>query len=285
MEHMDNRTKLVISLTAIPPRFADLGATLASLGAQRLKPDSIELTIPRTYRRFPEHAFCLPEVPDFVTVVVEEEDLGPASKILSCARRYRGQNARIVYCDDDRVAPRDWFQDIIAVTRAHPECAIAASGSDLDRLGLGTIGERRQPRAQRRRSRADLIYRLKRMERILRGAATGRRLPKPGRNPFRAAGFVDIAEGLGGVSVAPDFFDDACFAIPKILWAVDDIWLSGSLERQGIGIWADPMVKVPTEHDGGRHSALAQSVIEGADRHNANMSCVSYMQETYGIWP
>ena len=46
----------------------------------------------------------------------------------------------------------------------------------------------------------------------------------------RKAGFADILQGLGGVVVRPDFFDDEAFDIPDILWAVDDVWLSGMLE-------------------------------------------------------
>lgn len=282
---MDNSTKIVVSLTVIPPRFNDLGKTLNSLLDQSRRADAIEVTIPKTYRRFPDHVFRLPDVPDGVDVIVSDEDLGPASKVLPCAQRYRDTNTRIVYCDDDRIAPKDWLRSLTAKSMQYPQHAIISSGTDLDRLGVDGIQDARMPRAVRQRSRVDLNYRMRRLGRIIQGLASGQKLPKPGRNPFKTDGYVDIAEGLGGVSVSPEFFDAACFDIPAVVWAVDDIWLSGCLERQGIGIWADSACQGPTEHDGAQHAALAASTIEDADRHNANLSCVRYMQETYGIWP
>jgi len=50
------------------------------------------------------------------------------------------------------------------------------------------------------------------------------------------SGYIDILEGWGGVVFRPEFFDDFAWQIPDILWTVDDVWLSGCLERQGIPI-------------------------------------------------
>jgi hypothetical protein len=50
------------------------------------------------------------------------------------------------------------------------------------------------------------------------------------------SGYIDILEGWDGVVVRPEFFDDFAWQIPDILWTVDDVWLSGCLERQGIPI-------------------------------------------------
>jgi hypothetical protein len=280
---MDNETKIVVSVTTIPPRFNDLGLTLKSILDQSRRPDSIEVTVPRSYRRFPQHEFRSPEVPDGVEIVVTDEDLGPASKVLPCARRYRGQNVRIVYCDDDRAAPRDWLESLLSKTREHPEKAIVASGGSLDRL-LGRQLASPEPRAVRQPHRTNLLYRLERIEQGMKNLLTGQRLPKPARRLYRKDGYVHIACGLGGVSVAPDFFDDESYTIPNVIWAVDDIWLSGSLERRGIRIWADSNCRVPVEHQGGNYDALFKSIIEDADRHEANAACVRYMQEKYGIW-
>lgn len=281
---MKTNSKIVVSLTTIPPRFADLGRTLDGILKQSLRPDSIEVTIPRNYRRFPAHNFCLPSVPEGVDLIISDEDLGPASKILPCAKRYRGEQVRIVYCDDDRIPHKSWLQSLVQASNEKPFNAIASCGTDLDRLGITDPVDQILPRATRRRSIVDPVYRFQRLIQVAHGIIRGETLPKPGRNPFSKDGFVDVAEGLGGVLVYPSFFDDLCFDIPKVIWAVDDIWLSGCLERQGIKIWGTSKCKVPTEHHGGQYSALAQSVIEDADRHKANIECIRYMQRTYGIW-
>lgn len=280
---MDTATKIVVSLTTIPPRFNDLGLTVQSILNQTLRPDAIEVTVPRSYRRFPQHEFRTPEVPEGVDLIVTEEDLGPASKVIPCARRYRGQNVRIVYCDDDRVAPPDWLDTLIAKSREHPGKAVVAAGAGLDAL-LDRSLPCRSPRAVRRGQRTDLSYRLQRIEQTLKGLATGQRLPKPSRRLFRRDGFVHVALGLGGVSVSPDFFDEDSYRIPPVIWTVDDIWLSGTYERQGIGIWVDSASKTPVEHRAAAVHALYRSVIENADRGKADRACVRYMQERYGIW-
>ena len=95
---------------------------------------------------------------------------------------------------------------------------------------------------------------------------------------------MDFALGLGGVSVRPDFFDDAFFDIPEVLWSVDDIWLSGNFRRQGRGIWASNKIKMPVDTGAGNVSGLAYSVIEGHDRHKADRACISYLRNMYGIW-
>ena len=99
------------------------------------------------------------------------------------------------------------------------------------------------------------------------------------------SGYIAIGEGYGGVMVRPDYFDDLAYGIPPVVWAVDDIWLSGMLMRQGIRIWvAREIWKGRRLLDLSNHFALSTAVIEGADRHAANRACIDYMRETYGIW-
>ena len=107
---------------------------------------------------------------------------------------------------------------------------------------------------------------------------------KPPHHPFRQSGYLDFAYGLGGVSIRPEFLDCQDFEIPGIVWAVDDIWLSGAFERKGIGIWADKTVPLPAAGDAARRSSLADSVIESHDRRRADLACIRYMQDQYGIW-
>ena len=97
-------------------------------------------------------------------------------------------------------------------------------------------------------------------------------------------GRVDICKGYGGVLVRPHFFDRAAFDIPDLLWTVDDIWLSGRLALAGVPIWkvanADDAVKT----DLADVDALVDYVYADHRREQANVACIRYFQETYGIW-
>jgi hypothetical protein len=50
---------------------------------------------------------------------------------------------------------------------------------------------------------------------------------------------------LGGAVIRPEFFDDTAHKIPGVLWAVDDVWLSGLLAAKGIPIWLPKGIEMP----------------------------------------
>ncbi len=292
-------TQTVVSLSTIPPRFAHIGATLRSLLNQSVRPDRIELWIPRTYRRFPTHPFTLPDVPDGVTIEVTDEDLGPATKILPCARKYRGTDTRIVYVDDDRHYWQDWLKSLLAPSIDRPGEAIAAVGHDL--IGIvktrtrlewvrRTIGpDEKRPRVKRHRARRGGLRNLPRNIPYWVGREFKFRvLGKPPRYTIESSGYADIAEGYGGVLVRPDFYDDAAFAIPPVLWAVDDQWLSGCLARKKIPIWIDEKSQIPT----GSHryapinniAPLYRARLDGHNRGEAVTAAIEHFREHYGVW-
>ena len=74
--------QLVISLTAIPPRFPYLRETLQSLLNQKARVSSVNLYLPRNYRRFAWDPSVLPEVPQGVNIRLVDQDYGPATKVL-----------------------------------------------------------------------------------------------------------------------------------------------------------------------------------------------------------
>jgi hypothetical protein len=87
----------------------------------------------------------------------------------------------------------------------------------------------------RRNNGMELEYRLRRLRKQA-SALAGRDAPREMRRPVREAGYVDILQGLGGAVVRPEFFDDAAYDIPEVIWAVDDVWLSGILAKNGVPI-------------------------------------------------
>jgi len=275
----------VITLSTIPPRFSQLGPVLASLAAQRSRPEAVELYIPRSYRRFPQWGGGLPEVPEGITIVRVDEDFGPASKVLPAARIWRGQEVELIYIDDDQICAPNWAEGFLQVRREHPEAAVCASINSVKRIGRNWEADSPQPRAVRApESFQQLGYQLRNFLRTPFRRKDGLKLVCAFRKLDRT-GYADIAQGFTGVALRPDFFDETAFQIPPVVWAVDDVWLSGHLARRGIPIWADQRLDRITPIANVVHTAsLRDSTIDGADRDGANLACVDYFRDTYGIW-
>jgi len=283
-------TQVIVSLSTIPPRFPFLGQTLQSLLVQSVRPDRIEVWIPRSYRRFPEHSFCLPDVPDGVTIEVNDKDLGPATKILPCVRKYRGTDTRILYVDDDRIYWRCLLESLLEAAKKRPHECIAAKGADVKFFFKEATGRQsRLPRANARGGgMSNFLGNLPYW--IGREIAFTRQKSPPWMVSRHESGYADIAEGFMGVLVRPEFFDDEAFDIPPILWAVDDVWLAGCLARKDIPIWVERVVsrrkqdKRKVEGTGGVVAPLTSAVIENHNRAAANQACVRYFREKHGIW-
>ena len=269
-------TKLILSLTTVPPRFPYVHENLNTLKRQSAEIAEINLYVARTYRRFDYGSKDLPKLPEGVNLRLIDEDLGPATKVLPACREYRGQDVRILFCDDDKVYDEDWAQRFLDAAERYPDCAICEEGSLLNtpHYAADSWQSAREPKPGYRQK--GVFYRLR------RAASLG--LWKPSKTV--SSGYVDILEGWGGVMVRPEFFDDTSFAIPDLLWTVDDVWLSGCLERQNIPIWLNAEDKVRSKGNSNevKEAALRNFVYQGHGRIAANQACIRYFRETYGIW-
>lgn len=267
-------TQLLISLTAIPPRFPYLSQTLQSLLEQTADVASINLYLPKRYRRFEWDSSVLPAVPEGVQIRLVDEDLGPATKVLPAVRDHQGQDVFILFCDDDKVYDRDWAQRFVDSSSQHPDCCIVEEGGDVCNYSNHSFRGALQPRSGRRSK--DLGYRLRRL------ASLG--LWKPRKNV--GSGYVDMLEGWGGVLVRPEFFTAAAFDIPEVLWMVDDIWLSGQLALNQVPIWlnAEDARRTKGSSNEVKESSLRKLVHEGLGRIEANQACVDFFRSTYRIW-
>lgn len=267
-------SQLVITLTAIPPRFPHLHETLRSLVSQKAKVASVNLYLPRRYRRFEWDPSVLPEVPEGVQIRLVDEDYGPATKVLPAVREYRGQDTLILFCDDDKVYDNDWAQRFVDCSQQHPGCCIVEEGGDVCHYSSHAFRGDLQPRSGRRIK--NLGYRLRRL------ATLG--TWKPRKNI--GSGYVDMLEGWGGVMVRPEFFTDTAFEIPDILWTVDDVWLSGQLALNQVPIWlnADDPRRTKGNSNEVKAASLRKLVHEGHGRIEANQACVDYFRDKYGIW-
>ncbi|MFT4151783.1 MAG: glycosyltransferase family A protein [Paracoccaceae bacterium] len=264
--------RTIITLSSIPPRFALLRPTLESLVRQNATVEAIRLYIPHSYRRFPDWDGTLPAVPGGVTIVRTSDDPGPATKILPALRETAGQDVDILFCDDDRIYDPDWATRFQALRRQRPRCALAEAGWDIRDIPLSARRAERLPRAQK--SGREGRYRLKRIFSL--------GLWKPAR--FATSGYVDVLAGYGGVMVKPDFFTPAVFDIPEPLWTVDDPWLSGNLELNGIPIWLNAAHSLSRERSAARRESLLKFGDGGLQRGAANRACVAWYRQNHGIW-
>ena len=217
-----------------------------------------------------------------VVIKVVEKDLGPATKALYCAKSHWGTPTRIIYCDDDRLPERDWLEKLVLATNTNPDDAIVVWGSKLPI----DIKNRRMPQSRvKKHSFWDSIgYVKRRISHKSKEMIFGKPFPRPFKRRCLVPGYIDIAEGFGGVSIKPDFFGPDAFDIPQIVWSVDDIWLSGMLEKANIGIWAEGSSSMPFPSAGHPIEALYDFSTDGFGRHAANCFAVKYMQNHYGIW-
>lgn len=264
---------VVISLSSIPPRFEMLEPTLSSLLAQDWPAESVILWIPHKYRRFLEWDGTLPVVPPGVTIRRCEADLGPATKVLPTLHLCAGQEAVIAFCDDDRLYCKNWLSSMISAMDEHPGCCIVAHGTDLPAdVGRPLRTVDRSLRAHHAKSG------------LMQDFADFRRYVNR-KHLRRASGYADLLHGYAGVLVRPEFFTPAVHEIPPVLWAVDDVWLSGNLEGQGVPIWVDDRIPMPQQRPGVMGTAaLLDAEIENHDRSAADRACIRYFRDNYSIW-
>lgn len=263
----------VITLTAIPPRFAHLGPTLASLVAQDL-PAPVELWLPAGYRRFPGWGGALPDVPEGVTIRRCPVDWGPATKVVPAALERRGQGVELLFCDDDSLYAPGWHRRMRAARAAHPDAAIAAVGRHLPGIGARARARADRMPRMRRRPRAEVQADFARLDD--RHAAA---VPL-----VASSGFADLLEGWGGVLVRAGQFPERLAQGPGAHWAVDDIWLSALLESAGVAIWVEAAILPPQRRAAGGLEALTLAEVEGQRRAALDSAAIDDLRQSLGIW-
>ena len=273
---------LIITLSSIPARFDKIGPVLESIAAQGA--DRVCLYIPHAYRRFPDWDGALPKVPGGIEIRRTDLDLGPATKILPAAREFAGEDVDLLFCDDDHIYGPGWAASYGPIKARHPDAVIAQGGWQADAYARASTDRELQPRAQRRWRATDVEFQLRYLWQDLRNWSNRHELTGPPRRVFKRSGYVDVFEGYAGVMVRPEMFDAAFYDIPPVLWGVDDVWLSGMLTLRGYPIWLEGGVLDPRQAESERHAPLAKSVIDGANRQNANREGVEYFQTQHGIW-
>jgi hypothetical protein len=261
---------LIITLSTIPPRFSYLRPTLNALLRQEIQAEEIIVYIPERYRRFPDWDGLRPDVPKGVSIRRTPIDLGPATKVLPAVREFSGRDVDILFCDDDVIYDRKWTRRFAELREKMPRTCIAEAGKEIQSITFRAPD--RSPRMHR--GRRSLRYQLSSLIKHRRRLVS----------KYLESGYCDILLGVGGAMVRPDFFTEAAFDIPDILWTVDDFWLSGQLEINNIAIWLNADAPRRRERRSRRIAALKNMVHAGHDRNDANRAGVDYFRKTYGIW-
>ncbi|MGJ8593506.1 MAG: glycosyltransferase family A protein [Aquaticitalea sp.] len=194
--------RVIISFTTIPSRISEIERMIDSICNQTLKPESILLWIPKTYKRIQQEVV----VPDFIKNSPIEiklcDDVGPFTKLYyTLKQEWENKECIIVTVDDDVYYPPEFLKNLIKYVRKYPDQAIGYRGRVLkDKLNYST---------------------------------SKKYFGSPKRKPLK----VDIITGTWGAAYRVKFFDDHIFndEIINSNFMVDDIWITGNLAKNNVG--------------------------------------------------
>lgn len=268
----------IVTLTTIPPRFSNLGAKFRSLERQTVKPDRVQLTIPKIYRRFPGERPSLPSLPDWVEVFESDFDYGPATKLLPAVKRWADTDVDLLVCDDDRLQDKDWISRFKKVRGSRPTDIVCERGWNiLDRIGA-VQKQPKVPRAEQHPTGGkSVLYRLKRIGSM--------NIVHPPRQVYKTPGYVDVFEGFLGALIPVGSIPMTAFHIPDIIWTVDDVWLSGMATLTNTYVWAHDMER-PVYSDAkiDKVAALRNYVANGVGRGDADKMAIEHLRREFGVW-
>jgi len=204
--------RVIASLTTVPERIGNLGPTIRSLLRQTRPPDEIVLAVPE-YSIREERLYAVPKYISRwprLRVLRCSKDWGPATKFIPAIQEElaagRG-NTLILVVDDDRVYPRDALETYLYYSERLPEAALCFRGAAM-------------PSSLDWRD-AKMIY------------------ANELREPRRAA----VITGCGSYLIQPGFFDESLWdysRAPRGAFYMDDIWISGCLNRRDVKRYVVP---------------------------------------------
>lgn len=205
--------RVIASLTTLPDRIGNLEPTIRCLLEQSRPPDEIVLALPNFSVR-QQKAYAVPEyLGQFsarLRILRCEKDWGPATKFIPVIQEELacgGGDTLLLVVDDDRTYPRDALETYLYFHRLLPDAALCFRGA-----------------AVRRRSKKSALE-------IFEGNKL--RAPKP----------VAVMTGCGSYFIQPRFFDEQLWnysAAPAAAFYMDDIWVSGCLDRREVEKYVIP---------------------------------------------
>jgi len=213
--------KIIVTLTTIPSRLANIGPTLVSINKQSVAVDEIVLSLPKDSLREPQKGVDPYKMNEGLKLLMHHlnttiyrctKDYGPATKLLGLLERELPKKHSldtepiIITIDDDKIYHFDVIKQLLQGWKRKPDHALCRTGSVIK------------------------IINNKVKETPKKGCYIKKDLP------------IDVVFGTGGVLYRPSFFDDTIFDFKQVDPAfdqkkallIDDIYLSGYLDYKNI---------------------------------------------------
>lgn len=242
--------RVIASLTTLPDRIANLGPTLECLTNQTRPPDEILVAIPEFSIR-QNRGYVIPEflarIPG-VRIIRCETDWGPATKFIPVMQRERGDTL-VMVVDDDRIYPRDALETYLFYHARLPDAALCFRGAPM-------------PNDLRWR-RPQLVF--------------GDRI----REPRKTA----VVTGCGSYLIQPRFFDERLWDYanaPSGAFYMDDIWISGWLDRRKIDKYVVPTSNMMRTVRAQRRTMTLHNVPDG--RRANNNATIAHFADTWNVF-
>ena len=254
----DSRTKsdnrVIISLSTMPDRIWRLRPTIDSLLNQTRPPDEIVVAVPNFSTR-QQRAYEIPkwlyQIPK-LRILRCDKDWGPASKFIPVVQDELAASRNdtlIMVVDDDRLYPRDSIELYLHYSAQLPDAALCFRGGQIP-LTLNW-----------RHPKIDFGVDLQ--------------APKP----------TAVMTGCGSYLIQPRFFDSSLWdysVAPPSAFYMDDIWISGCLERLGVKKYVIPasaMMRTALRQIG---TMTLHDVPNGRHRHNNET--IAFFSESWKVF-
>jgi Glycosyl transferase family 2 len=249
----DNK-RVIASITTLPDRIFNLEPTIRSLLNQTRPPDEIVLAVPESSIR-QERPYSIPKyLSEFPTLRIlrSKTDWGPATKFIPVVEQelHAGRgDTLIMVVDDDRVYPRDALETYLHYHEQSPNAALCFRGGPMPR---------------------NFYWFLPKL-------FLGSRIRQPKR--------VAVITGCGSYLIQPRFFDSALWNYsdaPASAFYMDDIWISGNLDRRGVEKYVVPTsAMMRTVHQQAGTMSLHR-VPRGRTYHNNEV--VEYFRDSWNVF-
>ena len=249
-----DNNRVIASLTTLPDRIFNLEPTVRCLLNQTRPPDEIVLSIPEFSVR-QKRPYSIPKyLSQFPTlrIVPCKTDWGPATKFIPLVQEELAAgraDTLIMVVDDDRIYPRDALETYLHYHEQFPNAALCFRGGPMPR---------------------NFYWFLPKL-------FLGSRLRKAKR--------VAVITGCGSYLIQPRFFDSALWNYsdaPASAFYMDDIWISGNLDRRGVEKYVVPtsaMMRTARQQAG---TMSLHRVPWGRTYHNNEV--VEYFRDTWNVF-
>jgi hypothetical protein len=246
--------KVIASLTTLPDRIEHLELTLRSLLEQTRPPDEIVLAVPEISLR-QKKPYSIPaylsKIPT-LRILRPKKDWGPATKFIPIVQEELAANRSdtlIMVVDDDRTYPSDAIETYLRNHERLPDAALCFRGGPMPRNFYWFVPK----------------------------LFLGTRIREPRR--------VAVITGCGSYLIQPRFFDPTLWDYsdaPASAFYMDDIWISGQLDRRGVQKFAVPCSRMMRTVRRQARTMSLHRVPRGRTYHNNEV--VKYFRDTWNVF-